>query len=296
MSFLRVILLLLLLLHAIPASFDACLELYSHGAGGVNTCKIPRVLSLKGGGKRASHIDRAREDEQNGKEEEEEEEEDSDSNDSFDPKKTSLQYRQRGLEAAGKRQEEEVVSKKRPAAEAEACVDDGKDEDKEQVGSSVTSKKKKKKRQHGADHWAEDAEDGDATAQYELALCFSTGKGCQQNENRSSFWFEKAAKQGHVKANYEFGRRLLSGLGLKKCDKVTASEHFRRAAEAGDVEACVARAWCLFSGVGCSQDKQEAANLYKFAASRGSARAGILQACTRKVTESRRINRRRSTS
>lgn len=41
---------------------------------------------------------------------------------------------------------------------------------------------------------------GSETAQYNLGLCYETGRGVEQDIDEAAEWYEKAAEQGNVKA------------------------------------------------------------------------------------------------
>ncbi len=51
----------------------------------------------------------------------------------------------------------------------------------------------------------EKANDGDAQAQFNLALCYANGTGIEKNEELAFQWHKKAAEQGHVKAQFALG-------------------------------------------------------------------------------------------
>jgi uncharacterized protein len=47
------------------------------------------------------------------------------------------------------------------------------------------------------------ANQGDAEAQYRLGLRYFNGKGVRRNYTKAAVWFRKAAKQGHIHAQYQ---------------------------------------------------------------------------------------------
>ena len=49
------------------------------------------------------------------------------------------------------------------------------------------------------------AEQGDADAQYNLGLLYDSGRGVPQNSEEAAKWYRKAAKQGHAGAQYNLG-------------------------------------------------------------------------------------------
>lgn len=49
------------------------------------------------------------------------------------------------------------------------------------------------------------AEHGDAAAQYRLGVMYTYGQGVPQDDYEAVKWFRRAAKQGHVQAEYNLG-------------------------------------------------------------------------------------------
>lgn len=49
-------------------------------------------------------------------------------------------------------------------------------------------------------YYQQAAEQGFAEAQYDLAVCYTKGQGVEQNDTEALKWFQKAAEQGHKKA------------------------------------------------------------------------------------------------
>jgi len=60
------------------------------------------------------------------------------------------------------------------------------------------------------------AESGDADAQNFVGTMYSYGMGTTLNREEGALWWERAATQGHAKAQASFGDRLLYGTGVKK--------------------------------------------------------------------------------
>ena len=82
----------------------------------------------------------------------------------------------------------------------------------------------------------EEAENNDANAQFELAVCYETGNGVLRNEHLAIYWYEKAARQGIAKAQYELGKHYEKGFVVTKSD-YDAYYWYRKAAENGNAEA-----------------------------------------------------------
>ncbi|MEP2988855.1 MAG: SPOR domain-containing protein [Parasphingorhabdus sp.] len=53
--------------------------------------------------------------------------------------------------------------------------------------------------------WRGPASSGDADAQFNLAQAYKLGRGVQQDLNQAETWYKKAADQGHLQANDNYG-------------------------------------------------------------------------------------------
>ncbi len=53
--------------------------------------------------------------------------------------------------------------------------------------------------------WKPLAEEGDATAQYNLGVMYHKGYGVPQDYKEAFRWYRLAAEQGHTKAQYNLG-------------------------------------------------------------------------------------------
>ena len=58
------------------------------------------------------------------------------------------------------------------------------------------------------------AEQGNATAQYNLAVMYDNGQGVPQNFNEAAKWYRKAAEQGEAKAQYNLAVMYAKGQGV----------------------------------------------------------------------------------
>lgn len=76
------------------------------------------------------------------------------------------------------------------------------------------------------------AEQGDALAQYHLAVCFSNGQGVEQNVSEAAKWYRKAADQGYQRAQVLLGMCYGRGIGVPK-DSIEAYKWFNLAAAQG---------------------------------------------------------------
>src|SRR5258706_8814043 len=59
------------------------------------------------------------------------------------------------------------------------------------------------------------ANDGDAVAQYNLGLMYTTGQGVSQDYAMAAIWFRKAAKQGYAFAQSNLGVLYRDGRGVQ---------------------------------------------------------------------------------
>lgn len=78
--------------------------------------------------------------------------------------------------------------------------------------------------------WTEQAESGDADAQYKLGNAYLRGTEVARDFDAAAEWFEKAAAQAHVKSHYKLGYLYYEGKGVK-ANYEKAYRHLRRAAQ-----------------------------------------------------------------
>lgn len=84
-----------------------------------------------------------------------------------------------------------------------------------------------------ATHWYEQAaRQGDADAQFALAVRHAIGEGAPLDSRAAAEWFRKAAEQGHPHAQYQFAMLLESGDGVAR-DLQAAWRWLERAARSG---------------------------------------------------------------
>ena len=72
-------------------------------------------------------------------------------------------------------------------------------------------------------------------AQYELALMYRNGTGCEANDDASVYWFEKAIENGEPNAMLELGKLYLESKEM--CDSVKGAELLRSSAMLDNAEA-----------------------------------------------------------
>ena len=82
-------------------------------------------------------------------------------------------------------------------------------------------------------------EQGDAEAQYKLAVCYGKGEGVAKDAAEAAKWYLKAAEKGHAQAQNALGACYQQGDGVPR-DAEDAVKWYRKAADQGFVEAqCV---------------------------------------------------------
>ena len=113
-----------------------------------------------------------------------------------------------------------------------------------------------------------DAEQGDATAQYNLGVMYAEGQGVPQDYQQAVNWFRKAAEQGYASAQYNLGFSYATGEGVPQ-DYQEAVNWWRKAAEQGYTSAQFNLAVMYAEGRGVPQDYQEAVGWYRKAAEQG---------------------------
>jgi uncharacterized protein len=112
------------------------------------------------------------------------------------------------------------------------------------------------------------ANDGDAAAQYNLALMYMTGQGVEQDKTAAANWFRKAAEQGHAFAQSNLGTLYRDGRGLPEND-AEAVVWFRKAANQGDPVAQFLLGGQYVTGQGVVRDYAEGSLWFQKAADQG---------------------------
>ncbi len=120
----------------------------------------------------------------------------------------------------------------------------------------------------------ETAERGDAEAQFNLGMMYSTGLGIEKDDAAAFRWIYKAAEQGHAEAEFIVGLMFDEGRGTTK-DEGEAVKWYRKAADHSEPRAQhqLGRAYAL--GHGVAEDLQEAIRWYTLAAEQGVVRAQL---------------------
>ena len=151
--------------------------------------------------------------------------------------------------------------------------------------------------------WQNKAEAGDAEAQFRIGQAYALGQGFNQNLENAFEWYEKAAKQGHAKAQAALAilyvqkgddkktaewldkaaaqneptAQFFQGISAyeKAQDYSKAKEWWEKAAEQGNADAMAALATLYESGKGVPQDNDKASEWLKKASDAGKGQSSI---------------------
>ena len=118
------------------------------------------------------------------------------------------------------------------------------------------------------DRLREAAEQGDAKAQFDLAITYGAGRRVQQDYREASNWFRKAALQGHAGAQLALGLLYYEGQGIPE-DYRQAAKWIRLAAEQGRSMAQGQLGMMYAKGEGLKQDYVKAYAWTSVAAAQG---------------------------
>ncbi|MCW8837857.1 MAG: sel1 repeat family protein [Thiovulaceae bacterium] len=109
-------------------------------------------------------------------------------------------------------------------------------------------------------------------AMYEVALMFERGLGCIQNYSEAAFWYEEAAKRGHLEAFNNLGVLYKEGHGVVQ-NEAKAFICFSRAAEGELAQGLYNLGQLYDQGFGCEQDHDKALDYCRKAAYKGHEKA-----------------------
>jgi uncharacterized protein len=116
------------------------------------------------------------------------------------------------------------------------------------------------------------AEQGDASAQYELAMAYDAGQGVQRDLQQAAHWCSKAAEQGHAAAQNCIGSMHQFGDGVP-LDEAAAAVWYEKAAAQNYGEAYTNLGYLYDLGKGVPQDRARAVDLYLKGVEKGSLNA-----------------------
>lgn len=121
----------------------------------------------------------------------------------------------------------------------------------------------------------EQAENGDANAQFDLSILYGRGIGVEQSPNKVRYWRGRAAENGQPEAQYWTGYTYLYGQGEEK-DFEKAYDWYKKSAEGGYVNAMSILGALYTEYV---KDLERAKYWYSKAAKKGHAYANFKMGC-----------------
>ena len=86
-----------------------------------------------------------------------------------------------------------------------------------------------------------------------MAICYYEGKGTEVSYEKAFFWWEKAAEQDLLEAQYYLG---IAYYQVERFEK--ACYWWKRAAEQDSVEAQYSLGICYYQGIGVERSKEKA--------------------------------------
>jgi len=150
------------------------------------------------------------------------------------------------------------------------------------------TKTKIKYQKQAVDWYTKAAEQGLASAQFNLGRMYVTGKGITRDVELGVSWQLQAAEQGLAAAQFAMGKRYFSGAGLTQ-DYQQALDMFLRAAEQGLADAQNQLGVMHFQGEGVPKDNVQAHKWFNIAATSDDASAKRLRSVLEQVMEPEQI-------
>lgn len=124
--------------------------------------------------------------------------------------------------------------------------------------------------------WRPLAWQGNAAAQYGLAVMHENGEGVARDDAAAAGWYRRAALQGAAPAQYALGKLHAAGRGVAM-DHTAAARWYALAAEQGDARAQLAIGILHELGLGVPEDLVEAFKWFDLAAAGGREDAAIFR-------------------
>jgi uncharacterized protein len=112
------------------------------------------------------------------------------------------------------------------------------------------------------------AEQGYASAQYNLGIAYANGRGVPQDDKEAVKWWRKAAEQGYASAQYNLGVMYDNGRGVPQ-DYKEAAKWYRKAAEQGGADAQYNLGVMYGNGEGVLKDNVNAYAWYNVGSANG---------------------------
>ena len=99
------------------------------------------------------------------------------------------------------------------------------------------------------------AEQGDASAQFNLGLMYAKGTGVPKDDQQALAWYRKAAEQGDARAQVSLGFMYTTGTGVPKDDQ-QALAWYRKAVEQGNAAGQQALGMMYANGSGVPKNEE----------------------------------------
>ena len=112
------------------------------------------------------------------------------------------------------------------------------------------------------------AEQGDANAQFNLALYYEEGKDVEKDMVKAIYWYSKSAEQGNADAQFNLALCYEYGKGVEE-DITKAIYWYAKAAEQGDADSQINLGYIWETGKGVEKDMSKAIYWYKKASEQG---------------------------
>ncbi len=113
------------------------------------------------------------------------------------------------------------------------------------------------------------AEQGNATAQFNLGVRYLTGEGVLQDDKEAVKWYRLSAEQGEAMGQYNLGVMYAKGEEVPQ-DYKEAVKWYRLSAEQGDADGQFGLGVMYRNGYGVPQDYKEAVRWYRLSAQQGN--------------------------
>jgi TPR repeat protein len=120
--------------------------------------------------------------------------------------------------------------------------------------SGLESSSKESTKNEFSPKLVQEAESGDAQAEFQLGICYLLGRGVSQSEEEAIKWLSRAADKKHVRALHVLGGLYLNG---KNKNEKEAVINLKKAAELNDSASMPLLADCYFEGTGVSKNPKE---------------------------------------
>lgn len=120
--------------------------------------------------------------------------------------------------------------------------------------------------------WLKAANQGNASAQFNLGTLYENGEGISQDYSKAFEWYQKAANQGNVDALFNLGSMYYNGNGVAQNYK-KALEWWQKAANHGDSDAQYWLGTMYENGEGVAQNFDKSFELFQKSANQGHADA-----------------------